>query len=216
MTSRYLSDDYNVEYTIEQIRTVPPEAWNMFISSVANIYHRLPFCFRPVNPRCGNKRTGVFGLFAPGGSGSSSDELVFRGLPDEGCAARIITITRENRCDTLDADIIVSEHQMSVDLFTRQVLLALHNVCGEYFQVHSTASACSWGLPLALLNMHTPDFCGWVAPDKVRYSQAFTHRHAWLVEQLMTHSLTLSLGIDLSQDRWEAIAEAEFQLYRAC
>jgi hypothetical protein len=213
MASRFLSADYRVEYTIEQIRTVPPETWNMFISAIANIYHRLPFCFRPVNPRCGYKRTGAFCLFAPEGAKTPSDELVFSGQPDEGYAPRVITVSREDTCATLEPDIIVSEHQMSVDLFTRLVLLALHNVCGEYFVVHSTAGACSWGLPLALLKQHTLDFCAWTAPDKVRYSPAFTHSHAWLIEQLIIHSLTLSVGIDLSRARWEAIAEAEFQLY---
>ncbi|WP_213568670.1 hypothetical protein [Salmonella enterica] len=111
-------------------------------------------------------------------------------------------------------DEIETEHQMSVDLFTRMVMLALHNICGAHFLVHSTAGACSWALPLAILNRARDDqFAGWEIPDAVQYATSFSQENARLTEQAIAANLTLSPGINLSREQWEDIAALEFRLY---
>ncbi|MCX8966312.1 hypothetical protein EHW66_15360 [Erwinia psidii] len=153
MTERFLPAGRPVVYTIEQRDTVPVWTWHKFISAVIDIYHCLPFCMRPVNPRRNNEQTDAFSLFHPDGS-HNVYELVFSGKTGEGYRHRIITVSRERSRDVLSVDEIETEHQMSADLFTRLVMLALHNLCGEYFLVNSLAGACSWALPLAILNQN--------------------------------------------------------------
>lgn len=116
-------------------------------------------------------------------------------------------------------DEIETEHQMSADLFTRMVMLALHNICAAHFIVHSTAGACSWALPLAILNRaRDGQFSGWELPDAAQYATSFSQENARLTEQAIAGSLTLSPGINLSREQWEDIAVLEFRLYepRAC
>lgn len=164
MTERFLPAGHSVVYTIGQRSTVPVETWNKFTSAIIDIYYCLPCCMRPVNPRRNNEQTGAFSLFHPDSS-PKADELVFSGKTDEGYRHRIITISRECTRDVLSVDEIETEHQMSVDLFTRMVMLALHNICGAHFIVHSTAGACSWALPLAILNRARDDqFSAWEHP----------------------------------------------------
>lgn len=168
---------------------------------------------RPVNPRRNNEQTGAFSLFHPDSS-PKADELVFSGKTGEGYRHRIITISRERTRDVLSVDEIETEHQMSVDLFTRMVMLALHNICGAHFLVHSTAGACSWALPLAILNRARDDqFAGWEIPDAVQYATSFSQENARLTEQAIAANLTLSPGINLSREQWEDIAALEFRLY---
>ncbi|HDS6908819.1 TPA: hypothetical protein QHX44_002184 [Klebsiella oxytoca] len=213
MTERFLPAGYPVVYTIEQCSTVPPDIWNQFVSTVIDIYHCLPFSMRPVNPRRNNEQTGAFSLFHPD-SGQNGDELVFSGKTGEGYRHRIITISRERTRDVLSVDEIETEHQMSADMFTRMVMLALHNICGEHFIVHSTAGACSWALPLAILNRARDDqYSGWKLPDAAQYATAFSQENARLTEQAIAGSLTLSPGINLSREQWEDIAALEFRLY---
>lgn len=128
MTEHFLPAGHPVVYTIEQRSTVPVETWNKFTSAIIDIYHCLPCCMRPVNPRRNNEQTGAFSLFHPDSS-PKADELVFSGKTGEGYRHRIITISRERTRDVLSVDEIETEHQMSVDLFTRMVMLALHNIC---------------------------------------------------------------------------------------
>ncbi|MEQ5055798.1 hypothetical protein ABN154_29040, partial [Klebsiella michiganensis] len=213
MTERFLPAGHPVVYTIEQRSTVPVETWNKFTSAIIDIYHCLPCCMRPVNPRRNNEQTGAFSLFHPDSS-PKADELVFSGKTGEGYRHRIITISRERARDVLSVDEIETEHQMSVDLFTRMVMLALHNICGAHFLVHSTAGACSWALPLAILNRARDDqFAGWEIPDAVQYATSFSQENARLTEQAIAANLTLSVEINLSREQWEDIAALEFRLY---
>lgn len=213
MTEHFLPAGHPVVYTIEQRSTVPVETWNKFTSAIIDIYHCLPCCMRPVNPRRNNEQTGAFSLFHPDSS-PKADELVFSGKTGEGYRHRIITISRERTRDVLSVDEIETEHQMSVDLFTRMVMLALHNICGAHFLVHSTAGACSWALPLAILNRARDDqFAGWEIPDAVQYATSFSQENARLTEQAIAANLTLSPGINLSREQWEDIAALEFRLY---
>lgn len=218
MTERFLPAGYAVVYTIEQRSTVPVETWNKFTSAIIDMYHRLPCCMRPVNPRRNNEQTGAFSLFHPDSS-PNADELVFSGKTGEGYRHRIITVSRERTRDVLSVDEIETEHQMSADLFTRMVMLALHNICAAHFIVHSTAGACSWALPLAILNRaRDGQFSGWELPDAAQYATSFSQENARLTEQAIAGSLTLSPGINLSREQWEDIAALEFRLYepRAC
>ncbi|MGX9835922.1 hypothetical protein ACH32B_07940 [Enterobacter dykesii] len=213
MTERFLPAGHPVVYTIEQRSTVPVETWNKFTSAIIDIYHCLPCCMRPVNPRRNNEQTGAFSLFHPDSS-QNADELVFSGKTGEGYRHRIITVSRERTRDVLSVDEIETEHQMSVDMFTRLVMLALHNICAAYFIVHSTAGACSWALPLAILNRaRDGQFSGWELPDAAQYATSFSQENAWLTEQAIVGNLTLSVGIDLSREQWEDIAALEFRLY---
>lgn len=168
---------------------------------------------RPVNPRRNNEQTGAFSLFHPDSS-PKADELVFSGKAGEGYRHRIISISRERTRDVLSVDEIETEHQMSVDLFTRMVMLALHNICAAQFIVHSTAGACSWALPLAILNRARDDqFSAWELPDAVQYATSFSQENARLTEQAIAANLTLSVEINLSREQWEDIAALEFRLY---
>lgn len=213
MTERFLPAGRPVVYTIEQCSTVPVETWNQFVSAVIDIYYCLPFCMRPVNPRRNNERTGAFSLFHPDTS-PKADELVFSGKTGDGYRHRIITISRERTRDVLSVDEIETEHQMSVDLFTRMVMLALHNICAAHFIVHSTAGACSWALPLAILNRARDDqFSAWKLPDAAQYATSFSQENARLTEQVIAANLTLSVEINLSREQWEDIAALEFRLY---
>lgn len=213
MTERFLPAGHPVVYTIEQRSTVPVETWNKFTSVIIYIYYCLPCCMRPVNPRRNNEQTGAFSLFHPD-SGQNGDELVFSGKTGEGYRHRIITISRERTRDVLSVDEIETEHQMSVDLFTRMVMLALHNICGAHFLVHSTAGACSWALPLTILNRVRDDqFSAWELPDTAQYATSFSQENARLTEQAIAGSLTLSVEINLSREQWEDIAALEFRLY---
>lgn len=111
-------------------------------------------------------------------------------------------------------DEIETEHQMSADLFTRMVMLALHNICAAHFRVHSTAGAGSWALPLAILNRARNDqFSAWELPDAAQYATSFSQENARLTEQAIADILTLSPGINLSRELWEDIAALEFRLY---
>ncbi|MFD1803612.1 hypothetical protein ACFSFZ_15645 [Mixta tenebrionis] len=209
MAKRFLPAGRPVIYTIEQCSTVPFDIWNQFISTVIDLYYCLPFCMRPVNPRSNYLQTGAYQLFRPD-SRYEADELVFSGRTDEGFTQRIISISRERTRNVLSVDEIEAEHQMSVDLFTRMVMLALHNVCGEHFLVHSTAGVCSWALPLAIMNRARDGrFSAWAAPDASQYALPF----AWLTEQVIADSLILSSAIELSREQWEGIAALEFRLY---
>lgn len=213
MTERFLPADHPVVYTIEQCSTVPVDIWDQFVSAIIDIYYCLPFCMRPVNPRQNNTQTGAFSLFQPD-SGLRDDELVFSGKTGEGYRHRIITVSRERTRDVLSVDEIETEHQMSVDLFTRMVMLALHNICAAHFIVHSTAGACSWALPLAILNRaRDGQFSAWELPDPVQYATSFSQENARLTEQAIAGSLTLSPGINVSREQWEDIAALEFRLY---
>lgn len=215
MTERFLPAGHPVVYTIEQCSTVPVDTWNQFVSVVIDIYYSLPLCMRPVNPRQNNLQTGAFSLFQPD-SGLEDDELVFSGKTSEGYRHRIITVSRERTRDVLSLDEIESEHQMSVDLFTRMVMLALHNICAAHFIVHSTAGACSWALPLAILNRaRDGQFSGWELPDAAQYAASFSQENARVTEQAIAGSLTIGVGIDLSRKHWEEIAAMEFRLYEA-
>ncbi|EAP9281285.1 hypothetical protein ES868_22675 [Salmonella enterica] len=214
MTERFLPAGHSVVYTIEQQSTVPPETWNKFTSVIIDLYHCLPRCMRPVNPRRNNEQTGALSLFHPDDSSLKADELVFSGKTGEGYRYRIITVSRERTRDVLSLDEIETEHQMSVDMFTRLVMLALHNICAAHFIVHSTAGACSWALPLAILNRARDDqFSGWEVPDAVQYATSFSQENARLTEQAIVGNLTLSVEIDLSREQWEDIAALEFRLY---
>jgi hypothetical protein len=215
MNARFLPAGRTIEYTIEQKSTVPPETWHQFITAVINIYYLIPICFRPANPRLNNERRGAYTLFKPG-LDDERDELVFSGLTGEGYRHRIITVSRERTRDVLSVDEIETEHQMSADLFTRLVMLALHNVCGEHFLVHSTAGACSWALPSALLKAphFAEHFANWQTPEVAEYSSFFQAENARLTEQSIISNLTLCQGIDLSQAQWEDIAALEFRLYK--
>lgn len=213
MTECFLPAGRSVVYTIEQRSTVPVETWHKFISTVIEIYYCLPACMRPVNPRRNNAQTGAFSLFQPDSS-RNADELVFSGNTGEGYRHRIITVSRERTRDVLSLDEIETEHQMSADLFTRLVMLALHNICGEYFLVHSTAGACSWALPLEVLNRgRDSHFSGWKVPDAAQYASSFSRENARLTELAIADSLTLNAGINLSRAQWEDIAALEFRLY---
>lgn len=216
MNAHFLPANRSVTYTIEQKSTVPHETWYEFITAVINIHFLLPYNFRPVNPRRNNMRTGAYTLFQPGPD-KYRDELVFCGQPDEGYRHRIITISRERTCDVLSVDEIETEHQMSADLFTRLVMLALHNICGEHFLVHSSAGAASWALPAALLKTPYSDFAeyfaGWKVPEVAGDStclQPDTVRH---MEQVIVTRLTGTYSAELSQADWESIATLEFRLY---
>ncbi|HDC4526649.1 TPA: hypothetical protein O8U08_002020 [Enterobacter cloacae] len=218
MAERFLPAGHPVVYTIEQCSTVPVDIWDQFVSAVIDIYYCLPFCMRPVNPRQNNIQTGAFSLFQPDG-GLRDDELVFSGKTGESYRYRIITISRERTRDVLSVDEIETEHQMSADLFTRMVMLALHNICAAHFIVHSTAGACSWALPLAILNRaRDGQFSAWELPDAAQYATSFSQENARLTEQAIAGSLTLSPGINLSREQWEDIAALEFRLYepQAC
>ncbi|HEI8868267.1 TPA: hypothetical protein SLG40_003824 [Serratia odorifera] len=213
MAERFLPAGRPVVYTIEQRSTVPVETWNRFTLVIIDMYHCLPCCMRPVNPRRNNEQTGAFSLFHSDSS-PNADELVFSGKTGEGYRYRIITISRERTRDVLSVDEIETEHQMSVDLFTRMVMLALHNICAAHFIVHSTAGACSWALPLAILNRaRDGQFSGWELPDAAQYATSFSQENARLTEQAIAGSLTLSPGINLSREQWENIAALEFRLY---
>ncbi|EBF4785638.1 hypothetical protein AC369_24810 [Salmonella enterica subsp. diarizonae] len=213
MTERFLPAGRPVVYTIEQRSTVPVETWNKFTSAIIDIYHSLPCCMRPVNPRRNNEQTGAFSLFHSDSS-PNADELVFSGKTGEGYRHRIITVSRERTRDVLGVDEIETEHQMSADLFIRMVMLALHNICAAHFIVHSTAGACSWALPLAILNRaRDGQFSGWELPDVAQYATSFSQENARLTEQAIAGSLTLSPGINLSREQWEDIAALEFRLY---
>lgn len=213
MSERFLPAGHPVVYTIEQRSTVPVETWNQFVSAVIDIYYCLPFCMRPVNPRQNNMPTGAFSLFQPDGD-LRDDELVFSGRTGEGFRHRVITVSRERTRDVLSVDEIETEHQMSADLFIRMVMLALHNICAAHFIVHSTAGACSWALPLAILNRaRDSQFSGWERPDAAQYATSFSQENARLTEQAIAGSLTLSPGINLSREQWEDIAALEFRLY---
>lgn len=213
MIKRFLPAGRPVIYTIEQCSTVPVDTWNQFISAVIDVYYCLPFCMRPVNPRQNNIQTGAFSLFLPD-SILESDELVFCGKTGEGFMHRIITVSRKRTRDVLSLNVIETEHQMSVDLFTRMVMLALHNICGAHFLVHSTAGACSWALPLAIINLARDEhFAGWEVPDAVQYATSFSQENARLTEQAIAGSIILSAGINLSREQWEDIASLEFRLY---
>lgn len=213
MTEHFLPAGHPVVYTIEQRVPFRSRTRNKFTSAIIDIYHCLPCCMRPVNPRRNNEQTGAFSLFHPDSS-PKADELVFSGKTGEGYRHRIITISRERTRDVLSVDEIETEHQMSVDLFTRMVMLALHNICGAHFLVHSTAGACSWALPLAILNRARDDqFAGWEIPDAVQYATSFSQENARLTEQAIAANLTLSPGINLSREQWEDIAALEFRLY---
>ncbi|WP_411899764.1 hypothetical protein, partial [Salmonella enterica] len=104
-----------------------------------------------MNPRRHTEQPGAFPLFYPDSS-PKADELVFSGKTGEGYRHRIITKSRERTRDVLSVDEIETEHQMSVDVFTRMVMLALHNICGSHFLINFTAVACSVALHLAHLN----------------------------------------------------------------
>ena len=213
MTERFLPAGHPVVYTIEQRSTVPLDTWDRFVSAVIDIYYCLPFGMRPVNPRENNMQTGAFSLFQPDSS-LRDDELVFSGKTGEGFRHRIITVSRERTRDVLSVDEIETEHQMSADLFTRMVMLALHNICAAHFIVHSTAGACSWALPLAILNRaRDGQFSDWKLPDAAQYATSFSQENARLTEQAIAGSLTLSPGINLSREQWEDIAALEFRLY---
>lgn len=209
MNASFLPAGRTITYTIEQKSDVPAEDWDKFISAVTGIYYLLPDDFRPVNPRRNNVRKGAYALFNPGPD-SDCDELVFSGQTCEGYRHRIITVSRERTRDVLSVDEIETEHQMSVDLFTRLVMLALHNVCGEHFLVHSTGGACSWALPLALTKK---GFSAWKAPDVAAWSSFFQADNARLTEQAIVSNLTLNPGINFCQEQWEDIATLEFRLY---
>jgi hypothetical protein len=212
MNARFLPAGYVIEYTIEQKSDVPPAVWHKFIDAVIGIYYLLPDAFRPVNPRRNNKRLGAYALFTPGPD-SDCGELVFCGQTGEGYRHRIITVSRERTRDVLSVDEIETEHQMSADLFTRMVILALHNVCGEYFLVNSTGGACSWALPLAL--MKTGHFSEWKSPLAAVYSSSFQADSARLTEQAIVNNLTQCPGINFGREQWEGIAALEFRLYAA-
>ncbi|WP_433668911.1 hypothetical protein [Klebsiella michiganensis] len=201
MAERFLPAGHPVVYTIEQCSTVPVDIWDQFVSAVIDIYYCLPFCMRPVNPRQNNIQTGAFSLFQPDG-GLRDDELVFSGKTGEGYRYRIITISRERTRDVLSVDEIETEHQMSADLFTRMVMLELHNICAAHFIVYSTAGACSWALPLAILNRaRDGQFSAWELPDAAQYATSFSQENARLTEQAIAGSLTLSPGINLSREQ---------------
>ncbi|HAT1685327.1 TPA: hypothetical protein I8Y21_006180 [Klebsiella oxytoca] len=210
MNTRFLPAGRTITYTIEQKSDVPPAVWHKFIDAVTGIYYRLPDAFRPVNPRRNNRRLGANTLFTPGPD-SDSGELVFCGVTGEGYRHRIITVSRERTRDVLSVDEIETEHQMSVDLFTRLVMLALHNVCGEHFLVHSTGGACSWALPMALTKKGY--FSDWKAPDVAAYSSFFQADNARLTEQAIVNNLTRCPGINFCQEQWEGIAALEYRLY---
>ncbi|MGR7482826.1 hypothetical protein [Klebsiella aerogenes] len=209
MNATFLPVGRTITYTIEQKSDVPSSVWHRFIDAVVGIYYRLPDNFRPVNPRRKNARKGAYALFCPGPD-SDCGELVFSGQSGEGYRRRIITVSRERTRDVLSVDEIETEHQMSVDLFTRLVMLALHNVCGEHFLVHSTGGACSWALPLALVKKGFPV---WKAPDVAAYSSFFQADNARLTEQAIVNNLTLCPGKNFCQEQWEGIAALEFRLY---
>ena len=210
-----LPSDMAVEYSLEQLSTVPPATWARFITAVMHIYYSLPFCCRPVNPRVNNERTDIYRLFNPWDTPHNVDRLVFGNLPENELSRCIVTITREVSQEVPALEVVTTEHRLSVDIFTRMVLLALHNVCGGHFQVHSTAGARSWAMPLALLTSLslTTCFAGWVAPDDARYAAAFGSRDARLTEQLIIHCLTQNPGINLTGELWETIVSLEFSLY---
>lgn len=209
MNAAFLPAGRTITYTIEQKSDVPSAVWHRFIDAVVGIYYRLPDNFRPVNPRRKNARKGAYALFSPGPD-SDCGELVFSGQTGEGYRHRIITVSRERTRDVLSVDEIETEHQMSVDLFTRLVMLALHNVCGTHFLVHSTGGACSWALPLALVEKGFP---AWKAPDVAAYSSFFQADNARLTEQAIVNNLTLCPGINFCQEQWEGIAALEYRLY---
>ena len=204
-----------VEYAIEQLSTVPPVTWGRFINAVMNIYYCLPFCCRPANPRASFERTDIYRLFNPYDQPGSVGVLAFCGIPEEGFTRRTIRVSREKGPEGLCINIVATEHQMSADLFTRMVMLALHNICGQHFLVHSTAGASSWGMPLKLLTSlsRTGCFTGWKAPDEVCYAATIRAEDAQLTEQLIISSLSQSPGIDLTPSQWETIVALEFRLY---
>jgi hypothetical protein len=216
MSERFLPAGRPVIYTIEQKSTVPVNTWHQFISAVIDMYHCLPFCMRPVNPRRNNEQTCAFTLFQPD-SNKKADELVFSGKTGEGYRHRIITVSRERTRDVLSVDEIETEHQMSADLFTRMVMLALHNICGKHFLVHSSAGACSWALPVAILKRGRSEvsFTDWGTPDVSRFASPFSAGNGRLTEEAIVGSLTSFPGFELSREQWEDIAALEFRLYES-
>jgi len=218
MTDRFLPAGRPVVYTIEQRSTVPVETWFQFIRAVIDVYHCLPFRMRPVNPCRNNEQTGVYGAYSlfQFDSNQDIDEVVFSGRADDGFRHRVITVSRVRTRDVLSLDEIETGHQMSADLFTRMLMLALHNICGEHFLVHSTAGACSWALPLVILNQ-TRDgrFSDWIVPDAAQYATSFSQENARLTEQVIAGCLTPRMGINLTREQWEDIATLEFRLYES-
>lgn len=211
----FMPAGHPVEYRIERMSTVPPATWARFITAVMHIYYCLPFCCRPANPRVNHERTDIYRLFNPLDRPDNVSELVFCGIPEEGYLCPVITVSRERHKDVLAPAVVESEHQMSVDLFTRMVMLALHNVCGQHFQVSSSAGACSWALPMALVNSlsQTTCFANWEAPVDARYAASLRCQDARLTEQLIIGILTGNPGITLTRQQWETIVMLEFRLY---
>lgn len=191
----------DVNYTITQKATVPPEQWATFVLAITEVFWLLPVNLRPCNPVNGLRMERSSELF------QDPEMFLFSGMKGGDFTDQSVLITRF-RSDSTDGKLdVIAPHGQPVDFFTRLALVLLYNHCEGCFEITSSAGAASWSLPVRWLCRHDATL-NLTSPESFRDDNVFNGT----ADDLM---LTMMSGAErvVTTQEWLLINEFEYRLY---
>ncbi|MGP6489981.1 hypothetical protein [Duffyella gerundensis] len=191
----------DVNYTVTQKATVPPERWAAFVLTITEVFWQLPVNLRPCNPVNGLRMERSSALFP------DPEMFLFSGMNGGNFTDQSVLITR-SRSDSTDGKLdVIAPHGQPVDLFTRLALVLLYNHCGDCFDITSSAGAASWSLPVRWLCRHNATL-NLSSPASFRDDNVFNGT----ADELL---LTMTSGGErvVTTQEWLLINEFEYRLY---
>lgn len=191
----------DVNYTVTQKATVPPERWATFVLAITGVFWQLPVNLRPCNPVNGLRMERSSELFP------DPEMFLFSGMDGGDFTDQSVLITR-SRSDSTDGKLdVIAPHGQPVDLFTRLALVLLYNHCEGCFEITSSAGAASWSLPVRWLCRHDATL-KLSSPASFRDNNVFNGT----ADELM---LTMISGAErvVTTQEWLLINEFEYRLY---
>lgn len=191
----------DVNYTVTQKATVPPEQWATFVLAITEVFWLLPVNLRPCNPVNGLRMERSSELF------QDPEMFLFSGMNGGNFTDQSVLITRF-RSDSTDGKLdVIAPHGLPVDYFTRLALVLLYNHCEGCFEITSSAGAASWSLPVRWLCRHDATL-NLTSPESFRDDNVFNGT----ADDLM---LTMMSGAErvVTTQEWLLINEFEYRLY---
>ena len=191
----------DVNYTVTQKATVPPERWTTFVLAITGVFWQLPVSLRPCNPVNGLRMERSSELFP------DPEMFLFSGMDGGDFTDQSVLITR-SRSDSTDGKLdVIAPHGQPVDLFIRLALVLLYNHCEGCFEITSSAGAASWSLPVRWLCRHDATL-NLSSPASFRDDNVFNGT----ADELM---LAMTSGAErvVTTQEWLLINEFEYRLY---
>ena len=191
----------DVNYTVTQKATVPPERWATFVLAITEVFWQLLVNLRPCNPINGLRMERSSALFP------DPDIFAFAGTNEGDFIDATALITRFRSMSPDARPRVIAPHGQPVDLFTRLALALLYNHCEGCFEITSSAGAASWSLPVRWLCRHDATL-NLSSPASFRDDNVFNGT----ADEFMLAMMSGAERVVTTQE-WLLINEFEYRLY---